>query len=328
MDLSVVVPVFNEAGNIGELCQELKAVLAEMGGRSEVILVDDGSTDGTFGELKAAAAGDDRFVIVRLRRNFGQTAALSAGIDASSGAVVVTLDGDLQNDPADIPRLVRKLEEGYDLVVGWRRFRRDPFLSRQLPSILANRVISAATQVKLHDYGCGLKALRGELARQLRLYGEMHRFIPAIVADLGAAITEIEVNHRPRQRGRSKYGISRTARVLLDLVTVKFLSSFATRPIHVFGTGGLVAFGAGCAITGFLGAQKLFLGTELSRRPLLLLGILLIVTGVQLITLGLIGEMLVRTYHESQAKPIYLVRETVGGRARAPLLVKGKGSGG
>ncbi len=323
IDLSVVIPLYNEEDNVRDLCRELVAVLNEMCCECEVVIVDDGSRDSTFSILKEVAAADERFMVVRLRRNFGQTAALAAGIDCSTGAVIVTMDGDLQNDPADIPGLVAKLNEGYDLVVGWRKWRRDPFFSRQLPSLVANKVISATTQVKLHDYGCGLKALRGELARQLRLYGEMHRFIPAIVADMGASITEITVNHRPRQRGQSKYGISRTIRVMLDLVTVKFLSSFATRPIHVFGTGGLLAFVLGMGITGFLGAQKILLGIELSRRPLLLLGILLIVTGVQLITLGLIGEILVRTYHESQAKPIYLVRERLGKPSRTPVLIKG-----
>jgi glycosyltransferase involved in cell wall biosynthesis len=256
-------------------------------------------------------------------RNFGQTAALAAGIDQATGDIIVTMDGDLQNDPADIPRLLATLDAGYDVVTGWRRDRKDPFVSRKVPSIIANAIIGATTNVSIHDHGCGLKAFRADVAKSLKLYGEMHRFITAIAGDLGAAVTEIPVNHRPRLRGQSKYGISRTVRVVLDLLTIKFLSGFATRPIHVFGTFGLVTMLTGLLITGILGLQKIFFGVELAGRPLLLLGVLLVLGGVQLVTLGLLGEMLARTYHESQGKPIYRLREIRNPSERAPAATAG-----
>ncbi len=307
--LSVVVPVYNEAPNAEGLVTELRTTLDGVAQSAEVVLVDDGSTDDTFGLLAAACGDDPRFRIVRLRRNFGQTAALAAGLDHASGAIVVTMDGDLQNDPADIPRLIAALDAGADVVNGWRRDRHDPFLSRQLPSIVANAIIGATTNVRIHDYGCGIKAFRTEIAKSLKLYGEMHRFIAAIAGDLGAIVTEIPVHHRPRLRGASKYGISRTFRVVLDLLTIKFLSGYSTRPIHVFGFLGLIATFVGLAITGFLTVEKVLFGVRLADRPLLLLGVLLVLGGVQFVTLGLLGEMLARTYHESQAKPIYTVRE-------------------
>ncbi len=307
--LSIVVPVYNEEPNAAGLIAELRATLDRLTFASEVVIVDDGSTDGTFAALANAVGDDGRFVLIRLRRNFGQTAALAAGFDQASGEVIITMDGDLQNDPADIPRLLAQIDAGYDVVTGWRRDRKDAFLSRRLPSMIANGIIAAVTSVRIHDHGCALKAFRAETAKSLRLYGEMHRFITAIAGDLGAAVTEIPVNHRPRTRGQSKYGISRTIRVVLDLLTIKFLSGFSTRPIHVFGTFGLAATAAGLAITGTLAFEKIFLGMELAGRPLLLLGVLLVLGGVQLVTLGLLGEMLARTYHESQAKPIYRVGE-------------------
>jgi glycosyltransferase involved in cell wall biosynthesis len=307
--LSVVVPVYNEAPNAAPLVAELRATLDRLTLTAEVVLVDDGSSDDTFAVLVAAIADDPRFRIVRLRRNFGQTAALAAGLDHAGGDIVVTMDGDLQNDPADIPRLLAALDAGYDVVNGWRRDRRDPFLSRQLPSLVANAIIGATTHVRIHDYGCGIKAFRAETAKSLKLYGEMHRFIAAIAGDLGAAVTEIPVHHRPRTRGTSKYGLSRTIRVVLDLLTIKFLSGYSTRPIHVFGFFGMLATLAGLVITGVLGVEKVFFGMRLADRPLLLLGIVLLLGGVQFVTLGLLGEMLARTYHESQAKPIYTVRE-------------------
>ena len=317
--LSIVVPVYNEAPNAEALVAELRGALDRLTLTSEVVLVDDGSSDETFALLAAASADDPRFRIVRLRRNFGQTAALAAGLDHAEGAIIVTMDGDLQNDPADIPRLLAALDAGADVVTGWRRDRKDPFLSRQLPSIIANVVIGATTNVRIHDYGCGIKAFRVEIAKSLKLYGEMHRFIAAIAGDLGATVAEIPVNHRPRLRGTSKYGLSRTIRVVLDLLTIKFLSGYSTRPIHVFGTVGLLATFIGLGITGVLGAEKIFLGMELAARPLLLLGVLLVLGGVQLVTLGLLGEMLARTYHESQAKPTYTVREVRhASRSRAP----------
>jgi len=307
--LSIVVPIYNEAPNVEPLIAELRRTIDGLDVSCEVVVVDDGSTDETFALAAAATADDPRFRIVRFRRNFGQTAALAAGFDHAEGEVIVTMDGDLQNDPADIPRLLAMLDAGYDVVTGWRRERQDALLSRRVPSQIANAVIGAVTGVRIHDQGCGLKAFRAEVAKSLKLYGEMHRFVTAIAGDLGARVTEIVVHHRPRRLGRSKYGISRTVRVVLDLLTIKFLSGFATRPIHVFGTFGLLTTAAGLGITGVLGLQKVLFGVQLAGRPLLLLGVLLVLGGVQLVTLGLLGEMLARTYHESQGKPIYRVRE-------------------
>ena len=312
MDVSVVIPVHNEADNVGALHQELQAALREMPRSTEIVIVDDGSTDATAEALERVCRFDPSLTVVRLSRNFGQTAALAAGIAHAGGDVIVTLDGDLQNDPADIPRLLAKLDEGYDVVNGWRVDRQDTFVTRRLPSTLANRLISFATRLKLHDYGCPVKAFRGHVARSLRLYGEMHRFIPALASDLGASIAEIPVNHRPRMRGRSKYGLGRTPRVLLDLVTVKFLTSYLTRPIHVFGLPGILAAMAGALLTLYLGIERLFFGVALGDRPILLLAVLLVLLGVQFIALGLLGEMLARLYHESQGKPVYVVREVLG----------------
>ena len=320
MDVSVVIPVYNEAENVAALHQELRAALRDLRKATEIVVVDDGSTDGTSAALERVCHVDPSLTVVRLSRNFGQTAALAAGIAHADGDIIVTLDGDLQNDPADIPRMLAKLDEGYDLVNGWRVNRQDTFVTRRLPSTLANRLISCATRLRLHDYGCPVKAFRGHLARSLRLYGEMHRFIPALAGDLGASIVEIPVNHRPRVRGTSKYGLSRTPRVLLDLVTVKFLTSYLTRPIHVFGLPGMVAATAGVLLTLYLGIERLFLGIGLADRPILFLAILLVLLGVQFIALGLVGEMLARLYHESQGKPIYVVRE-VRGRSRPPESV-------
>jgi len=321
--VSIVVPVYNEAPNADALVAELRASADKLPRSTEIILVDDGSSDDTWARLAEAAGDDPRFHLVRLMRNFGQTAALAAGIDQATGDVIVTMDGDLQNDPADIPRLLATIDAGYDVVTGWRRDRKDPFISRKLPSIIANAIIGATTNVSIHDHGCGLKAFRADVAKSLKLYGEMHRFITAIAGDLGAAVTEIPVNHRPRVRGQSKYGISRTVRVVLDLLTIKFLSGFATRPIHVFGTFGLVTMLTGLLITGILGLQKIFFGVELAGRPLLLLGVLLVLGGVQLVTLGLLGEMLARTYHESQGKPIYRLREIRSPSEHAPAATAG-----
>ncbi len=308
-EISVVVPLYNEADNVLELHQQVTSVLAAVGRPFELVLVDDGSTDGTRAKLLELEQKDPRVVVVLLRRNFGQTAAFAAGFDHSRGDVVVTSDGDLQMDPADIPALVEKLEgEDLDMVCGWRRRRKDP-LSKRIPSLFANRLISWATDVRLHDYGCSLKVMRGEIARGLRLYGEMHRFIPAVASWSGVRIAEVPVNHRPRTRGRSKYGIGRTTRVILDLFTVKFLASYGTRPAHLFGFLGLAFGGAGVVILGYLAAIKLFLGEPLAGRPLLLLGALLFLTGVILVSFGLLGELLVRTWHESQGKSIYVVQE-------------------
>jgi glycosyltransferase involved in cell wall biosynthesis len=308
-ELSIVIPLFDEVDNVEELHRQLTAALSPTGRSFELVLVDDGSTDGTREKLLALEAGDPRVRPVILRRNFGQTAAFSAGFDRSRGEVVVTSDGDLQNDPADIPRLVEKLEaEDLDIVCGWRRERKDP-LSKRIPSFFANRLISWATGVRLHDYGCSLKAMRGDVARGIRLYGEMHRFIPAVASWMGVSLAEVPVNHRPRTRGRSKYGLGRTVRVLLDLFTVKFLHSYGTRPAHLFGILGL-AFGAlGSLILVYLAVLKLVFDEALADRPLLLLGALLFLTGVILVSFGLMGELLVRTWHESQGKPIYVEKE-------------------
>ena len=295
MDLSIVVPIYNEVENLRPLCQRVHAVLAPMDWSYELILIDDGSQDGSSELLAELHAEDETLKVLRFRRNFGQTAALAAGFEYAHGDVIVSLDGDLQNDPVDIPRLLAKLDEGYDLVNGWRVNRQDPFLHRRLPSQIANRMISLTTRVKLHDYGCTLKAFRREVAKGLKLYGEMHRFIPALAGDMGARIAELPVTHHARTHGSSKYGLTRTLWVVLDLLTVKFMSSYATRPSHLFGFLGLIAVLVGGGITTVLGLQRLLFDVQLANRPILLLGILLLVTGVQLVTTGLIAEMLSRT---------------------------------
>lgn len=296
---------------MGPLLEELTRVLDGLARRAEIVVVDDGSTDQTFARLRAIAAREPRLRVVRLARNYGQTAALAAGIEHAAGDVIVSIDGDRQNDPADIPRLLDALGDDVDLVNGWRTPRRDPWLTRRLPSQLANGLISLVTGTSLHDYGCTLRAMRASVARELRLYGEQHRFIPALAAEVGARVVELPVHHRPRTAGRSKYGLSRTLRVVLDLLTVKFLSGYATRPIHLFGLVGLLCALAGLGLIGVLGFQRVVLGVPLADRPIVLLGILMVVVGVQFVSIGLLGEMLVRTYHESQAKPVYRVREVV-----------------
>ena len=311
MDLSLIVPVYNEIENVGVLYQEIRSALDAWGGQYEIIFVDDGSSDGTFDALAQLGGPDSRARVVKLSRNFGQTAALAAGIAQSCGDDVALLDGDRQNDPRDIPAMLDKRAEGYDLVAGWRRDRKDAWLSRKLPSRVANAFIGLTTGVRLHDYGCTLKVLRGDLARSLRLYGEMHRFIPALIDDLGGRIVEMPVNHRPRVAGTSKYGISRTGRVILDLMTVKFLSSYSTRPIHVFGGAGLLSTFLGLAIIGWMGVERVYFGNPIGDRPIVLLGILLTVMGLQFVTMGLLGEILVRTYHESQGKPVYRVEKVL-----------------
>ena len=311
MDLSIVVPIYNEVDNLRPLCQRVHAVLAPTDWSYELVLVDDGSRDGSSELLAELHAEDDTLKVLRFRRNFGQTAALAAGFEYAHGDVIVSLDGDLQNDPVDIPRLLAKLDEGYDLVNGWRVNRQDPFLRRRLPSQIANHMISLTTRVKLHDYGCTLKAFRREVAKGLKLYGEMHRFIPALAGDMGARIAELPVSHHARTHGRSKYGLTRTLWVVLDLLTVKFMSSYATRPSHLFGFLGLIAALVGGGITTVLGIQRLLFDVQLANRPILLLGILLLVTGVQLVTTGLIAEMLSRTYHESQEKPVYWIKDVL-----------------
>lgn len=294
------------------LTREVISVIEALKKDVEIIFVDDGSTDGTYAALSRLHRQDSRIRVVGLRRNFGQTAAMAAGISYARGDILVFMDGDGQNDPKDIPALLEKMEEGFDLVSGWRSPRRDPFWTRRLPSQLANNLISWMTQVKLHDYGCTLKSIRRAIAKDLKLYGEMHRFIPAIAFERGARVGELKVGHRPRLRGKSKYGLVRTFRVILDLLTVKFLMTYGTRPLHIFGLMGLLSGGVGFFFAFYLTLQKVLYGIDIGGRPLLLLAVMLIMIGFQFITMGLLGEMLARTYHESQDKPIYAVREVLG----------------
>jgi glycosyltransferase involved in cell wall biosynthesis len=311
IDLSIVIPVRNEAPALTELCDELTRALKAYGRSYEIIVIDDGSTDESFTILRRLQAVDPRLRVIRFRRNFGQTAAFAAGFDHARGRIIVTSDGDLQNDPNDIPALVDMIDRGRDIACGWRKSRKDPFWSRRLPSIVANWLISTSTGVRLHDYGCSLKAFRAEVIKPLKLYGEMHRFLPAIASEQGVSIGEVVVNHRARRYGRSKYGISRTVRVVLDLVTVKFLLSYATRPLQIFGLIGLLMGLPGAAILAWLGYIRLTGQEAIGNRPLLLLGILLVFTGVQLVTIGLLAELQARTYHESQNKPIYVIRDVL-----------------
>ena len=307
--LSVILPVFNEVANIEAVYSELALAIEQIPGNKQIIFVDDGSSDGTSDLLTKIAERDYQVVVITFRRNFGQTAAMAAGFDYSKGDVVVTMDADLQNDPNDIPSLIEKMEEGYDLVAGWRFDRKDGFVLRRLPSMLANRLISWTTDVKLHDYGCTLKAFRKEVIKSIDLYGEMHRFIPAIASWMGIRLTELKVNHRPRIAGSSKYGISRTVRVVLDLITVKYLLSYSSRPLQLFGLLGLLSGGAGTLITSYLVFIKLFLDQAIGGRPMLIFGIFLMFMGLQFITVGLLGEMQTRIYHETQRKAVYVVRD-------------------
>jgi len=310
IDLSIVIPIHNEEPNLENLYQELTKAFSGSGRSYEIIFVDDGSTDKSFSVLETLQLADPRLRVIRFRRNFGQTAAFSAGFAHARGRLIVTSDGDGQNDPADIPSLVKMLEEQQlDIVCGWRRKRNDAFFSRLVPSLLANRLISWATGVELHDYGCSLKVFRSEVVKSIKLYGEMHRFIPAIASEQGVKIGEAVVNHRPRVHGRSNYGISRTVRVVLDLLTVKFLLSYSTRPLQIFGLVGLAMSIPGLLIMAYLTFVKFAMGESIANRPLLMLAVLLVFTGVQLLTLGLMAELLVRTYHESQDKPTYVIRE-------------------
>jgi len=308
-ELSIVIPVHNESPNIKPLYDELTQTLSQYGRSYELLIVDDGSTDDSFEQLAALQARDPRLRVIRFRRNFGQTAAFAAGIKHARGRLIVTSDGDLQNDPRDIPAMVALIEEGNDIVCGWRKDRKDTFVTRRIPSVLANKLISWATGVPLHDYGCSLKVFRAEVVKPLRLYGEMHRFLPAIASQIGVKIAEMVVNHRPRRAGVTKYGLSRTIRVVLDLATVKFLLSYSTRPLQIFGLIGLLAGGLGALITGYLGYVRLFQHQGIAERPLLLLGVMLVFIGVQLLTFGLLAEVMARTYYESQDKPTYVIRE-------------------
>jgi glycosyltransferase involved in cell wall biosynthesis len=309
-DLSIVIPVRDESLNITKLYDELTAALTQHARSFEVIVIDDGSTDDTFDQLTRLQARDPRLRVIRFRRNFGQTAAFAAGFAYARGRFVVTMDGDLQNDPKDIPPMVARADAGIDIVCGWRKDRKDTFVTRRIPSMLANKLISWSTGVPLHDYGCSLKVFRTEVVKPLRLYGEMHRFLPAIASQIGVRIEEVVVNHRKRESGASKYGLSRTIRVVLDLVTVKFLLSYSTRPLQIFGLLGIGATALGALITAYLGYVRLILQQPIAERtPLLLVGVMLVFIGVQLVTFGLLAELLARTYYESQNKPVYVIRE-------------------
>jgi glycosyltransferase involved in cell wall biosynthesis len=315
LDLSVVVPLYNEEESLPHLVEQLLSALRPSGESFELVMVNDGSSDHTAEVIERLSREIPELVGVLLRKNYGQTAAMAAGFDVSQGEVIVSLDGDLQNDPADIPMLLSKLREGYDLVSGWRHQRQDAALQRKLPSKLANRLIGRVTGVRLHDYGCSLKAYRREVLADMRLYGELHRFLPALAFIEGARITEVKVNHRARQFGSSKYGIDRTFRVLMDLLTVWFMKRFLTRPMYVFGFGGLIAILTSLVASTYLLTIKL-MGSDIGNRPLLTLAVVLGLAGIQLFCFGLLGELQIRTYHESQDRPIYRIRETLrGGRA-------------
>jgi glycosyltransferase involved in cell wall biosynthesis len=309
-EISLVIPVYNEEDNLIPLYEKIIESLDPNGIEFEVILVDDGSKDGSLQRLRELVDRDSRIVAVQLRRNFGQTAAMAAGIDQARGVFVVTLDADLQNDPADIPAMLERAKEGYDIVSGWRKDRKDAFLSRTLPSVIANRIISSITGTFLHDYGCTLKVYRREALKGLNLYGEMHRFLPALVARHGAKILEMKVDHHQRLHGESKYGIGRTFKVILDLLTVKFLSSYSTKPIYVFGGFGLVLFMCGFLTAGVMIYAKLVHDVSMILTPLPNLSAMLVILGMQSLMLGLLAELVIRTYHESQDKKIYVVRDT------------------
>lgn len=318
--ISIIVPLYNEEENIPALYSELSQVLDSAKLNAEFIFVDDGSSDNTVAKVKEIAGLDPRLKLVCLRRNFGQTAAMQAGFDAAEGEIVVTLDGDLQNDPSEIPKMIEKLHEGYDLVAGWRKDRQDAYISRKVPSMLANRLISKTTQVVLHDYGCTLKVMTKEVAKSINLYGEMHRFIPALAAEMGVKIAEVPVKHRARIHGESKYGISRTFRVLLDLLTVKFFLGFSTRPLHMFGGLGMILGGLGSLVLFVLSVQKLFFHVPLAGRPMLLISTMLVLIGLQFVCFGLLAEILVRTRFESQGKKTYAVREVFSGQSSKASL--------
>ena len=320
MRVSVVIPVFNEAANVERVYRELRGLAGEDKRIAEIIFVDDGSTDSTYDRLISVCSNDPRVTVIRLRRNFGQTAALSAGFDAATGEVICSMDGDLQNDPRDIPRLLDEIEKGADVVSGWRKRRKDAWLTRRLPSWLANRLISRITSVRLHDYGCSLKAYRREVIAGVKLYGEMHRFIPSLASWMGVKVTEIPVNHRPRVAGKSKYGLSRIFRVILDLINVKFLISYSTRPIQVFGKIGIYSFFAGVLCAALTVYMKFYQGYNVTGNPFFLLSALFVLVAVQFVCIGLLGEISIRTYYELQQKPTYVVREKFqgGGQAGSP----------
>ena len=309
LELSVVIPIYNEEGNIDRLHSELSKALAASGRDYEVIAINDGSQDGSYDLLNAVQARDTSWHIIHFRRNFGQTAAMAAGFDAARGEIVVTIDADLQNDPRDIPRLLEKFAEGYDIVSGWRQNRKEPLILRRIPSALANRLISRSTGIKLHDYGCTLKAYHFDVVKGVQLYGELHRFIPALARQMGVRVAEVPVKDRARQWGSSKYGFSRTFKVVLDLIVVVFILSYFNRPLYVFGAAGFLVGGIGSLLGAYLTVFKLLTENKIGDRPLLQLAALLMVLGVQFVSTGIVADMIMRTYHESQHKPIYYIRE-------------------
>jgi glycosyltransferase involved in cell wall biosynthesis len=309
--VSIIVPVFNEAPNLEPLVERIAKVMGSSGRSYELIVVDDGSVDGSRDLLLSLKPAHPQLKIVFLRRNYGQSAAMTAGFDHSQGDVVVTMDGDLQNDPLDVPHLIAELDKGFDLVNGWRQKRQDPFFSKTLPSLLANKLIGTITGVKLNDYGCSLKAYRSDLAKTLLLYGELHRFIPILAQMQGARISELPVSHHPREKGKTKYGIGRTYRVVLDLFLMLFFQKFATRPLQLFGLGGGLSLMTGLGIELYLTWVKLWRGEDIGGRPLFVLGILLMIAGTVLIGIGLLAELVIRTYYESSGKRIYAVKELV-----------------
>lgn len=309
IDLSIVIPIYNEEGNIPRLYKELTEALEDIGRDYEVIAINDGSDDNSYTLLNEVHQKDSRWHIIHFRRNFGQTAAMSAGFDAARGEIVVTIDADLQNDPKDIQKILDKFDEGYDIVSGWRQDRKEPFFVRRLPSMTANRIISNSTGVVLHDYGCTLKAYHFDVVKGVRLYGELHRFIPALASQMGVRVTEVPVRDNPRGWGTSKYGFNRTFKVMLDLIAVTFLLSYFNRPLYVFGAAGGFMMAIGTLSGLYLTIFKLLTENKIGDRPLLQLSVLLIVLGVQFISTGIVADMIMRTYHESQGKPIYFIRE-------------------
>ena len=311
-EISVFLPVYNEEPNLLPLHAKLEEALARLDRSAEIIYVDDGSSDGSLRILREIAKRDERVRVVALKRNYGQTAAMAAGIDAAHGDVLIPMDADLQNDPADIIRLLDKLDEGYDVVSGWRKHRQDKLITRKIPSMIANRLISWIGGVPLHDYGCSLKAYRREALKDVRLYGEMHRFIPIYASWVGARVSEIPVEHHPRTMGKSKYGLSRTLKVVFDLMTIKFMASYQTKPIYVFGSFGMLAFFVSVVAGLYAIFLKLFHKADFVQTPLPILAIVMFAVGIQFLLMGLLAEMLVRTYHESQEKSIYAVREKIG----------------
>lgn len=306
--LSLVIPIYNEEESIFQLYENIIDIMEKINKKYEVILIDDGSTDNSYERLKEIHTKNPNFKIIRFRRNFGQTQAMRAGFDHAQGDIIITLDADLQNDPKDIPNILEKMNEGYDIVSGWRKNRKDKAISRKIPSAIANKIISRLFRVNIHDYGCTLKAYRKDILDNIELYGEMHRYIPAVASWMGVKITEIVVDHHPRKFGKAKYGISRTIRVILDIITIKFLISYSKKPMQIFGLMGFFAALIGIILTIWLLVQRVFFEISLSDRPLFILSIFIILVGIQLITMGLLGEIIMRTYHESTGKPTYVIK--------------------